>query len=160
MRLNRNKYNKKGTMKKFGIIIALFSSVLLASCCGTCRVSGSKQVAALLNSSWQVNELMGVSVNKVMNDSYTFQFDTKRGSAFGRGDCNRFFASYSLKGKNSITFSTIGNTKMACQNEDDEMKFFSVLKRTTGFIINDGELLLLDKGNVVAVLTTFATTSK
>lgn len=144
--------NKNSIMKKFGIVVALFSSVFASSCCSTCHISGSKQVVALLNSTWQVDEMMGKSVEKVMEDSYTFQFDTKKGSAFGRGDCNRFFASYSLKGKSSIKFSTIGNTKMVCQNQDSETMFFDVLKRTNGFIINDGELMLLDKGTVVAVL--------
>ncbi len=137
-------------MKKAGVFLALSVSVMLMSCCG-CRISGSKQVAILVESKWQLDELDGELVNRSMVDSYTLQFDTSKGSAFGKADCNKYFSSYAIEDKNSISFSTIGMTKMMCENPKNENNYFSTLKSINGFLINNNELMLLEKGTVRAI---------
>ncbi len=135
------------------LFLGLFM-LTIVSCCA-CRVSGSKQATMLLNTKWQVDEMYADELTHTMSDSYTLIFDTKKGSVFGRGDSNRYFASYTMENKNSIKFSAFGSTKMACEGQATETKFFSMLKSVNGFIINDGELMLLSDGNVTAVLQQF-----
>ena len=137
-------------MKKTGVFLALSMSILLMSCCG-CRISGSKQVALLVDSKWILDELDGELIDRPMSDSYTLQFDTSKGSAFGKADCNKYFSSYAIEDKSTIKFSTIGMTKMMCENQKGENNYFSILKKVNGFLINNDELMLLEKGNVRAI---------
>lgn len=138
-------------MKKIGLVIALLFCIIFTSCCN-CRISGSKQVTTLLNSKWQVNKLAGKEVNKVLDESFTLMFDVNRGAAYGIGSCNKYFSSYTLEGKNVVKFSSIGSTRMSCQDSVTETKYLEILKTVDGFIIDDSELMLLNKGNIVAIL--------
>ena len=62
----------------------------------------------------------------------------------GTGGCNSFFGTYQLQGENGITFSPIGATKMACQDNvmAVEHQLFQALEMTSKFSLSNDTLIL------------------
>lgn len=65
-------------------------------------------------------------------------------------DCNRLRGTYSIRG-NTITFSQILSTKMACLPDSKENTFSKYLPEATSFLVQDSRLILdlkMDSGNM------------
>lgn len=79
----------------------------------------------LLAGEWLLEDLAGTGV--IDNLQTTIKFE-KEGSLGGSGGCNRYFASYELKG-NQIKIGTIGATQKACPPAimDQESRFLKAL---------------------------------
>jgi len=62
----------------------------------------------------------------------------------GTGGCNSFFGTYELQGDNGITFSPIGATKMACQDNvmAVEHQLFQAFEMTGRFTLSNDTLIL------------------
>jgi len=61
------------------------------------------------------------------------QFDANEGKVSGNSSCNRFFGTYTANG-NSVTFSNLGSTRMACLSDEDnktEQKMLNYLSNAT-----------------------------
>jgi heat shock protein HslJ len=73
------------------------------------------------------------------------------GRVGGLGGCNRFGASYEIKG-DSLSFSPIAATRMACESGmDTEQAFFDMLGKVKGLKLAGDRLELLDgQGKVLA----------
>ena len=81
------------------------------------------------------------------------QADTTRVS--GSGGCNRMFGGYQLNG-DSLTFSAIASTKMACPSGmETETAFLPALQRVARWRITGQQLELSDSAG--AVVARFAT---
>ena len=76
------------------------------------------------------------------------------GRVGGLGGCNRFGGTYELKG-DSLTFSPLAATRMACANDmAKEQAFFDMLGKVKGMKLEGDRLELLDgQGKVLASLS-------
>jgi heat shock protein HslJ len=71
--------------------------------------------------------------------------------ASGSGGCNRFTGSYTL-GSDTLVFTPLASTKMACPDMEAESAYFAALEATRGWRLAAGRLELLDEaGATVAV---------
>lgn len=115
---------------------------------GPCQLSDplteaeeTKRVAAEIQSGeWHVQTLNG---NQVPEGIMRFQFEEARIN--GLAACNRFFGSYQLTGKNSIAFSQMGATKMACdaQKMKLETEFFQLLGEAAHISFGEDDSLII-----------------
>lgn len=71
--------------------------------------------------------------------------------AFGSGGCNRFSGGYTREGQ-SLRFTPLASTRMACPDMETESAYFAALDATRGWrLAAGGGLELLDEaGDVVA----------
>ncbi|MEO7210886.1 MAG: META domain-containing protein [Chitinophagaceae bacterium] len=68
----------------------------------------------------------------------------------GTGGCNNIFGSIELLKGNSIKFSPVGSTKMACPNDQYETKFIAMLSGVTNWSIENASLIFWNGKNIVA----------
>lgn len=81
------------------------------------------------------------AVAPVDNSEVMILFDVVDQKVSGSSGCNRFFGSYKAEG-NDITFSPLGSTMMACEQEilDQETKFLGTLQSARSFSIDEKTL--------------------
>jgi putative lipoprotein len=87
---------------------------------------------------WRLMQIDGVPA--IERAEATLEF-LEGGKIGGKGSCNRFFGTVSVKG-DSIQFSKLGATLMACLEEvsNQEKKYFQALETAQRFTL-DGEIL-------------------
>ena len=101
---------------------------------------------------WQLLEVHGVQVSPVAGERRPFlKFDAAKKEATGFAGCNRIFGGYRLEGS-SLTIGPVGSTRMSCPDLQLslETEILKALDMTRGWKIRDGELLLVDGGEVLA----------
>lgn len=137
--------------KSFLAFSALVIIMFVSSCCG-CR-SGKSLSHTLVSDSWKLVELEGTAVNSDDPEAYTITFTTEDGNRlFGKGDCNRYFGSYTESGVRELSFSAMGSTKMFCPNQQREDQFLDMVQSVNSYTI-DGDMLMLQKdGQVVGIM--------
>lgn len=116
----------------------------------TGKVSGS-----LDQTQWKVEQ---INNEKITNNNPTMEFTQEKSVLrfSGFAGCNRYFGTVAFPvesesmQKNSylpIKFSQVGNTLMACPQEqmDTEQKFLQALERIYYYQMNNQQLILLDE---------------
>jgi heat shock protein HslJ len=133
-------------MKK--LFMALMVAFIAVGCCAPCR-SRVKNAKPLEGTVWHLV--------KVGGESYTLPADgfniiLKDNGLGGRGACNSLLGQYATGEKLALRFSHLGSTKMLCpENEALEMKLIKILSQTTHYDIDYDMLMLINKGEVIAV---------
>ncbi len=104
-----------------------------------------EQTDPLPGTSWRLEDLGGAGV--VDRVEATLEFSTA-GRVAGRGSCNRFFGAVTIAGR-SITFGSIGSTRMACPPavSDQESKYFKALEQAQRFELRGSTLLITYVGS-------------
>ena len=122
----------------------------MTSCCRACRAVKSKPVAG---TQWTLIEIDGRAVNRLSADDgrFTLTLGTD-GRVSGRGDCNTFFAAYSLE-SSKIDVSRIAATRKLCPNQAGEDRYFRMLESAATAGI-DGEYMIL-KDSTEAIVASF-----
>ena len=102
--------------------------------------AGADTADELWNTIWRLESLGGASV--IEDAEATLEFP-EQGKAAGRATCNRFFASVAISG-DSIRFSQIGSTRMACAEPlaAQEASYLKALESAERFAI-DGDSLAI-----------------
>ena len=138
-------------MKKSILLITILFSLITVSC-GT---NFEKDSNTFLVNEWKLSTLSTVdNVNMPEVDSYTLSFDTVENRVFGKANCNRYFASYTLDLENkTMKFSKPGSTMMMCQNDNAEAQFLGMLANVDSFRLNGDKVEILSSEN--DVLATF-----
>ncbi|WP_224997096.1 META domain-containing protein [Cesiribacter sp. SM1] len=130
----------KGMFYSFVIITALAS---LASCHQAKQSTGS---ASIVGTHWQLIEVNGEAVlpDEQLKRGPHMILNASENSVNGNGGCNSFFGSYELQGDNGITFTNIGSTKMACQNDamQIERQLIQAFEMANKFTIRNDTLIL------------------
>jgi heat shock protein HslJ len=105
--------------------------------------------AGIWNTAWRLVELDGAAV--IEDAEATLEFP-EEGRAAGRGTCNRFFAIVAVEG-DSIRFSGIGSTRMACEEPlaGQEAKYLKALESAERFAI-EGDALVIHAQGMAAPL--------
>ncbi len=100
--------------------------------------------ASLVGTEWKLDNLCGVRVLGGVQATLSFPGP---GSAVGNASCNRFFATVKQEGE-SISFSRLGSTRMACEESvsEQESKYLSALENAQRFQLENESLLIFVKG--------------
>ena len=78
------------------------------------------------------------------------RFETADFRAAGFAGCNRYFATYALRG-DSLTFGPVASTKMFCAESNDlERTFLATLAATTTYQLSDSILTLRTRDGLQA----------
>ena len=134
----------KPTMRRM-VATALLATAVMVGGCG----SSGGPAPAELEGSWILESFGGVDMPTPANPSVTSELILKDGAATGSGGVNSFSGSYEASGDGTISFGEIASTLMAGEPAamEQETEFFAALKAAENFELNDGKLVLSDKGN-------------
>jgi putative lipoprotein len=100
---------------------------------------------ALWGTSWRLEDLAAAGV--VDQSQATLEFP-QEGKVIGNASCNRFFGSVQVSG-DSIAFSRMGATRMACLSEatmTQEAAYLKALESAERYTIDGSSLLIYSKG--------------
>ena len=134
-----------GRGKETNLIVDRFVRVWPRETCG------STTKVDLENTRWELLELDGSSVTVTVKDKAPyFELNPDKASAYGFGGCNRFFGSYEATDR-TLTFSTMGATRMACPDGVfQEQAFLRALDGARRYEIHGSKLLLFSDEGLVA----------
>jgi heat shock protein HslJ len=124
-------------MKRIALLISIVIGIVLTV--GT--VVSAQNTDELNGTQWQLVSIDGEAV--VAGSTVTLNFDEEN-SAGGSGGCNSYGTSYTIEG-NSISFSMIASTMMACLEEavtEQEVAYLAALQGATRFEIVDNQLVI------------------
>jgi putative lipoprotein len=130
-------------MKKF-YVLWVIGSLAVCTGCSTIPGSAGPSPVSLENRDWRLVEIAGKEVlTQPGRQAPYFRLVSADGRVVGYGGCNRFFGSYKLDG-DSLSFSALGSTRMACLGETDrlEQTFFAALGSARRFKLS-GDVLEL-----------------
>ncbi len=131
------------------VVTLLFSTLIVAPVFAGesgCVESVCRDVAELKNTYWKLVELEGTQITMAPQQRrvahITLTAEGARLNAFG--GCNQLFGGYLLE-KNTLQFTQMAGTKMACEPVFMEMEdtFLKMLGATTGYRIEGQQLFLL-----------------
>lgn len=98
-----------------------------------------------------LNQYLGYKIEPDHVKSYQIRlnFNLEELRAYGFGGCNQYTGSFLIGEDNSIEFSTVGSTKMACPEMGIEQAFYKHLENVTSYEMDkDGQILILtNKGS-------------
>lgn len=99
--------------------------------------------ASLTDGYWKLVTLKGVDVSNVeMTDEASLVFLKEENRVAGSNGCNRVGGFYTLGDANSLSFSQLMNTQMACPPNDIEGPFMDVMATTETYSISGNRLTL------------------
>lgn len=129
------------------LILMFVAVATFVSCC--------KKQPSLENTSWELIEINGVSVDRGSLDdseSYTLNFDKEVAiiKATGKGDANRFFANCEFEGICELEFENMGSTRMMSPNQQMEDVYFKMLDDVESYTVKENTLILKDDGKVIS----------
>ena len=120
------------------ICIAIFMSVI--SC--TSAKESMQQTAPLYDTKWSLKKVYNNGKEETVNTKAFIRFDQEKGSAGGKGSCNRFGSNATING-NEVSFKNIFSTKMYCEQvQQVENKFLGSLEKVSRYEIKDKSLFL------------------
>lgn len=109
----------------------------------------------LTDNQWNLTELNGgefeLSEGFDTAPYIAFVREEEENKITGNAGCNSYFGDYELSEGNSISFSKMGATMMACPNHELEQSYLDAVETTVSFIIDQNTLSFLnEEGEVVA----------
>ena len=133
-------------MKK--LLVLLVAAAVAVGCCSTCRMR-VKNAKPLEGTVWHLVKVGGEGVTLPADE---FNIILNENNLGGRGACNSLLGQYATGDKYALRFSHLGSTKMLCpHNEALEMKLIQILSQTTHYDIDYDMLMLINKGEIIAV---------
>ena len=122
---------------------AVFATLFLVTACASTGGGESTSLGDLAGTEWAM-------LNETRSSAPpTIAFTEDRAS--GYAGCNRWFASVGRTDQ-ALDFNAIGTTRMMCEPPamEAERAFIGALEGTSGFRIENGELVLVDIGGADA----------
>ena len=107
--------------------------------------SAPADTGSVWKTAWMLEDLAGAGALDSVEVTLEFMEDGKAG---GRGPCNRYFATAHVQG-DSIRFSAIGSTKMACLDDrrmDQETRYFKALEDAERYAMTGQTLSIYARG--------------
>lgn len=142
--------------KRMHVILWLLClGILLVSCMKRETTDPGPEAAGIEGIEWILAEVNGNPVSAPAGEQKPLlNFDPDKKQVKGFSGCNNFFGSYKIFGA-SLTIGPVGATRMACPDlkMSLETAFMKALDETRAWEIQDGELLFLDAGEVLARFT-------
>ena len=135
------------------LVLSIF--FLIAGCHSTKPIttaaSGGSEM--LYMHQWNLTELEGKAVVITAGTQpYLLFFPGQVNRVSGSTGCNKLNGSFVLSAANSMTFSPLATTKMACVGDNVESKFLAVLGKVSNWSIINKQLLLKNGKVITAKL--------
>ncbi len=129
---------------------ACLAAVVIVEGCCPCRKHRTEP-RPLVGTEWQLTQLGGRPFD-AKGESFTVSFDAA-GRLAGVGACNRLMADYTATDDGALRIGAIASTRMLCPGDGgEEQAFVEALMRTTHYEIDGAMLLLLNNGELHAIL--------
>jgi len=112
--------------------------LLLAATVTACQADETISGYTDANAVWELNDLKGTAPKSTITITFPEQ-----GQIAGRGPCNRYFGTQT-KPLPWFGVGPIGSTKMACENLDEESRYFRALEQATLAEVSETVLILSD----------------
>ncbi len=128
-----------------------WASLIVVFLTGFLTVGNSMSVD-LYHTEWRLVELNGEKVSPLPGDRQpSLRIDPESGKVGGFSGCNRFFSTLKIEG-DSLNWSPVGATRMACPGERDEVeaRFLDMLGKASNWALVEGDLVFLNQGRPVA----------
>ena len=121
--------------------IAVTFVLALLGCCPV--LSAGSGEANLQETQWVATRINGDAI-KGSAPTLTIEKD----HAYGSSSCNRYTGKVTLGDNNTLQFGLVASTRMACIGDADrqEIAYFNALRSVSSYHLNQGDLILLDKG--------------
>ena len=119
----------------------------LTSCCRTCRRTRPVEVQG---TKWGLMELNDKVIDRIQEgqpERFTLTLG-EDGRIGGKGDCNTFFAGYSLNGEN-LRIQGVAATRMLCPDQALENQYFRTLESAVRFKVDGNFLILINEGGKI-----------
>ncbi|MEO8567961.1 MAG: META domain-containing protein [Ginsengibacter sp.] len=130
-------------MRKAVIIIFALAFICISACNNTKRIKGN--VEMLFKNQWNLTELYGQKIEETHNQNPNLLFvSATMNKVSGSTGCNRLSGSFELPAGNTIKFSPLAVTKMACPGNITEIKFLEAIEKVNNWAIENNHLLLGD----------------
>ncbi|TVR34459.1 MAG: META domain-containing protein [Balneolaceae bacterium] len=99
----------------------------------------------LMNTEWKLIRLQtgDLTQTEVIDNQPTLNFNLEELRVYGFGGCNQYTGSFLIGDDNSIEFSSIASTKMACPEMEIEQTFYKQIENVTTFEIDENDQLLV-----------------
>ncbi|QLQ30314.1 MAG: META domain-containing protein [Candidatus Thiothrix singaporensis] len=134
----------------------VFSVLVVLAIVSACTLDTRKAElgASLEGTNWNLKSLDSQSVNTAYLP--TISFETSR--ITGYGGCNRYFGNYTSSNDGVFSTHQIGATKMACNNERDqlEQRYLEQLSKASLYAITREQLHILDNNRKILMVFTAA----
>jgi heat shock protein HslJ len=152
---------------KISIFILLLSSLIIAGCRSSQKTAitqptpANKQNTELLETRWELTELMGKTITSSNHSERPINIVLKKegDKVQGFSGCNTILGKYELKEGNRITFSAMASTLMACPDLETETEFNKMLESVDNYSIS-GNVLSLSKAKMAPLARFEAVTPK
>ena len=119
--------------------------------CAASRPKAEPATAAapIKEQTWLLTEVQGREVAPGSRE-VTIVFNPEAGTLGGQADCNRYYATYTLRGT-VATIRDIGTMRMACPEADmnAEQRYLGLLGRTTRIVHQGNTLIFYQKERVI-----------
>lgn len=144
------KYTKKmiNAMRRTTLFLLAAITLMLTSCCD-CRKSRALE-RPVVATTWQLIQIMGQDVTPA-DDSFTLLLHDN-GTASGKGDCNRFTATYTITEHRDLSLDIISSTQRLCRNQAAENYYLAMLDGVTHYEMDADKMLLLSNGTLVGIM--------
>lgn len=142
--------------KKITITTAALAIIFLVAGCQSTKpviatASGGSEM--LYRNQWNLIELEGKAVVITSGTQpHLMFFPGQVNTVSGSTGCNKLNGSFVLSDANSMTFSPLATTKMACIGNNVESKFLEVLGKVSSWAIINKQLLLKNSKVILAKL--------
>ena len=156
-------------MKRNILSAVLITGIIffITACSGTKKSTmatgtSSAAIDQLSAGDWKLAELEGTFIPGDSKAMLSFMAGDKN-SVAGNAGCNRLTGSFELPGNNSIKFSPLATTRMACFDQkasETEAKFLAALAKVNSWSVADDKLTLSDGTNALAKFNNIMRLSK
>ena len=100
----------------------------------------------LAETKWKLIVLNKKIVVQKGKKTYFLKLNSKDGKFSAYAGCNSIMGSYVMASANTLAFSEVGSTKMACPNMQLETNFITMLEKTNSYFLDSETLTLFGKG--------------
>ena len=104
------------------------------------KVNQAEGKFTLAETKWKLEQLNGKTIKQNGNKPNILKLNSADGNFSAYAGCNSMFGSYAMPSSNTISFSSIGATRMACLNMSTENGFMRMLESTKRYVL-DKEIL-------------------
>lgn len=99
------------------------------------KVNQAEGKYTLAETKWKLEQLNGKTIIQKGKKMNFLKMNSTDGKFSAYAGCNSMFGSYAMPSSNTISFSSIGATRMACPNMSTENDFMRMLESTTRYVL-------------------------
>ena len=136
---------------KFINRLLVLSMLSLSFACSprSAQNSSARYQEQLVGYNWTLRELTGSKPTEGRKPTLLFTAEPPRVTGFA--GCNSFSGAYMLRGNDSLVFGAAAISEMACMFENPEQAFLMMMKNTSRYSAQNGELRLYDGATLLAI---------